>query len=69
MGSPVFIFQNFQQFSVNFLVNVHTIFATSGKKGPGPKLTIYKHVSDNCKKCLSIGSLQRLQPTIAYEEA
>ena len=34
---------------------VPTIFATSRKKGPRPKRIIYKHESDQNKKCLSVG--------------
>ena len=35
---------------------VPTIFATSRKKGPRPKWTIYKHISDKSKKSLSVGN-------------
>ena len=31
-------------------------FCNFRKKGPRPKWTIYKHVSDNSKKCLSVGN-------------
>ena len=57
-------------------------FCNFWKKGPRPKWTIYKHISDNSKKCLSVGSFEilsvvvicrlyvaRLQPTPAYVEA
>ena len=52
-------------------------FCNFRKEGPRPKLTIYKHVSDKNKKCLSVGnfwilyqssSVARLQPTLAYLE-
>ena len=53
------------------------LFATYGKKTPGPKWTIYKHKSDKDKKCLSNGNFRilpssstvRQQPTPAYVEA
>ena len=50
------------------------LFLQLPEKGPRPKWTICKHVSDNSKKCLSVGnfwilSAARLQPTPAYVEA
>ena len=51
-------------------------FCNFHKKGPRPKWTIYKHVLDDSKKCLSVVvvvvcrlSVARLQPTPAYVEA
>ena len=37
-----------------------TFFCDFRKKGPRPKWTIYKHVSDNSKKCLSVGNSEIL---------
>ena len=51
-------------------------FCNFQKKGPRSKWTIYKHVLDNSKKCLTVGNLEfclsssvaRQQPTPAYVE-
>ena len=34
----------------------HLFLKLSEKKCPTPKWTLYKHVSDNSKKCLSVGN-------------
>ena len=40
-----------------FIINLcRLFFCNFRKKGPRPKWTIYKHVSDNSKKCLSVGN-------------
>ena len=77
------IFWVFWVFWVTFQVTLCSYyFCNFRKKVPRPKWTIYKHVSDNSKKGLSIGnfffclsslssvySVARLQPTPAYVEA
>ena len=35
-------------------INIPTIYATSRKKDPMPRCTIYKHDSDKNKKCPSV---------------
>ena len=48
------------------------LFLQLPEKGPRAKWIMYKHVSDNSKKCLFVGkfclSVARLQPTPAYVE-
>ena len=44
-------------FWFTFIVNLCRKFLCDFlKKGPNPKWTIYKHVSDKSKKCLSVGN-------------
>ena len=60
-----------------FLVTLHVTlcshyFCNYRKRDPRPKWTTNKHISDNSKKCLSVGnsgipSVSQLQPTPAYE--
>ena len=42
------------QFCFTFIVNLCRQFLRFLKKGSRPKWTIYKHVLDNSKKCLSV---------------
>ena len=49
------------------MFNVPTIFATSRKKGHRPKLTIFKHVSDNINKCLSVGNFGILPVVVCLQ--
>ena len=43
-----------RQFWVTFQVTLFPLFLQLLEKGPKPKLIIYKHVSDNSRKCLSV---------------
>ena len=40
----------------NFFVDNVDNFCNFRKNGPRPRWTIYKHVSENTKKCLSVGN-------------
>ena len=53
----LFIVYSQCMFYVTFQVTLCShYFCNFRKKGPRPKLTIYKHVSDNSKKCKSVGN-------------
>ena len=60
----IFTYYYLSDICYNFIKLLKTLcshyFCNFRKKGPRPKWTIYKHLSDNSKKCLSIGNFRIL---------
>ena len=59
----------FSEYWPTFQVNLYShYFWDFQKKGPKPKFTIYKHVSDKSEKCLSVGSYMEFYLLIGYPQ-